>query len=83
MKEGLAKMPHVELRTAVDEGLSAGMVCFDVQGMKPEEVVKRLLDRKIIASTTPYRVSYARVACGITNTSEQVERTLAAVRQLA
>jgi len=59
------------------------MVCFDVQGMKPGEVVKRLLDRKIIASTTPYRVSYARFACGITNTPEQVEGTLAAVRQLA
>src|SRR5437867_6580391 len=30
-------------------------VCFDVKGMKPEQVVKRLLDQRIVASTTPYR----------------------------
>jgi len=35
--------------------------CFDVKGTKPQQVVKHLLDQRIVASTTPYRVSYARL----------------------
>jgi hypothetical protein len=50
--------------------------------MKPEDVVKRLLDQRIVASTTPYRVSYARVACSIVNTPQQVETVLRAIGQL-
>ena len=83
MKEGLAGMPHVQLYTPRDENLSAGMACFDVKGMKPGEVVSRLLERKIIASTTPYRVTYARLSCGIVNTPEEVEKTLGAIRRFA
>jgi isopenicillin-N epimerase len=83
MKEGLARMPHVQLYTPRDENLSAGIVCFDVKGMKPEQVVKRLLDQRIVASTTPYRVSYARVSCSIVNSPEQVDTVLRAIRDLA
>jgi len=83
MKEGLARMPHVQLYTPRDEGLSAGMACFDVKGMKQNEVVSRLLEQKIIASTTPYRISYARLACGVVNTPDEVEKTLTAIRRLA
>jgi selenocysteine lyase/cysteine desulfurase len=83
MKEGLAGMPHVRLYTPRDENLSAGMACFDVKGMKPGEVVSRLLEQKIVASTTPYRVSYARLSCGIVNTPEEVEKTLGAIRRFA
>ena len=82
MKEGLARMPHVQLYTPRDENLSAGIVCFDVKGMKPEEVVKRLLEQRIVASTTPYRVSYARVACSIVNTVQEVETVLRAIRNV-
>ena len=83
MKEGLAAMPQVQLYTPRDESLSAGMACFDVKGMKQVEVVSRLLEQKIIASTTPYRISYARLSCGIVNTPEEVEKTLGAIHRLA
>jgi selenocysteine lyase/cysteine desulfurase len=82
IKEGLAPMPHIQLYTPRDENLSAGIVCFDVKGMKPEQVVKRLLDQRIVASTTPYRVSYARVACSVVNTPQEVDAVLRAIRQL-
>jgi selenocysteine lyase/cysteine desulfurase len=59
------------------------MVCFDVKGIKPEQVVERLLAQRIVASTTPYRVSYARVACSIVNTPQEVETVLRAIRELA
>jgi isopenicillin-N epimerase len=81
MKDGLAGMPRVQLYTPRDENLSAGIVCFDVKGMRPEQVVKRLLDQRVVASTTPYRVSYARVACSVVNTPQEVDTVLRAIRQ--
>jgi selenocysteine lyase/cysteine desulfurase len=83
MKEGLARMPNVQLYTPRQENLSAGMVCFDVKGMKAESVVERLLAQRIVASTTPYRTSYARLACNVVNTPQEIETTLRAIRQLA
>jgi isopenicillin-N epimerase len=83
MKEGLARMPNIQLYTPRDDNLSAGMVCFDVKGMPPERVVKRLLDQRIVASTTPYRTSYARVSCGVMNTSQEIDTVLGEIRNLA
>jgi isopenicillin-N epimerase len=83
MKDELARMPNVQLYTPRDESLSAGIVCFDVKGMKPEDVVQRLLGQRIVASTTPYRATYARVACSIANTPGEVETVLRAIRDLA
>ena len=76
-------MPHVDLHTPMDENLSAGMACFDVKGMKAAEVVELLLKKKIVGSTTPYLISYARLACSILNTPQEMDKTLAAVRALA
>jgi selenocysteine lyase/cysteine desulfurase len=83
VKEGLAKMPKVKLYTPRGEDLSAGIVCFDIEGMTQNEVVGRLHQRKILASTTPYRVSYARLAFGVQNTPAEVDRTLREIRALA
>src|SRR5438105_1390040 len=82
LKEELARMPNTQLYTPRDENLSAGMVCFDVKGMKPEQVVKRLLDQRIVASTTPYRLSYARLACSVINTPQEVDVVIRAIRDL-
>jgi selenocysteine lyase/cysteine desulfurase len=76
LKEDLARMPHVQLHTPLDDNLSAGMVCFEVRGLQPQQVVQRLLRKKIIASTTPYHVSYARIGASIINTPEEVDKTL-------
>jgi selenocysteine lyase/cysteine desulfurase len=61
LKEGLADIAKVRLVTPMDPAVSAGIVCFEVDGMTPPQVVERLrVDHKIAASVTPYRVSYAR-----------------------
>jgi selenocysteine lyase/cysteine desulfurase len=83
MREGLGKMPHVVNYTPASSELSSGLVCFDVKGLQAKETVHRLLNKKIIASTTPYAPSFARVACGIMNTPAEVETTLRAVRSMA
>jgi isopenicillin-N epimerase len=82
-KQGLSKMKHVKLHTPMADRLSAGLVCFEVAGMPAPEVVKRLHERKIIASVTPYAAEYARLSPGILNTPEEIERTLAEIRALA
>jgi isopenicillin-N epimerase len=83
IKDGLAKIPKVTLHTPKDPALSAGINSFEVAGLTPQDVVKRLLDRRIIASTSPYKVTYARLSAGIMNTPEEIDRALAAVRAIA
>jgi isopenicillin-N epimerase len=82
LKEGLARMPHVRLITPMDVRLSAGIVCFDVHGMRPREVIERLRARRIIATITPYATPHARLTPSIVNTEEEVERALEAVHGL-
>jgi len=82
-KAGLAAMRKVTLHTPRDPQLSAGVVSFEVAGVSPEEVVKRLLERKIVASTTPYHVSYARLAPSLVNDPREVDAALKAVGEIA
>lgn len=82
-KEGLARIPRVRLHTPMDERLSAGIVCFDVEGVSPATVVARLREERIIASETPYTPSHARLAPGLLNSPDEIDYVLRAVRALA
>ena len=82
MKQGLAKMPHITLHTPMSQDLSAGIVCFDVAGMTPRQVVERLKQKKIIGSVTPYATQYARLAPSLRTSSEDIEQTLQEVLKL-
>jgi selenocysteine lyase/cysteine desulfurase len=83
LKDGLATMPHVTLHTPRDPSLSAGLACFEVAGLPPSGVVSRLLDRKIVATTTPYSPTYARLAAGLMNDPDEVDTVLREVWALA
>lgn len=84
MKEGLKEMAHVRLYTPLDPSLSSGVVCFDVEGMTPQEVTQRLLRRhRIVSSATPYDPSHARFTPGLLNDEGEVEESLEAVRAMA
>jgi len=82
MKQGLAKMPHVTLHTPMSQDLSAGIVCFEVAGMTPRQVIERLRHRKIIGSVTPYATQYARLAPSLLTSMEDIERTLKEILML-
>lgn len=84
MNEEIRKLPNVKIvYTPTDPALNAGMVCFDMKNFDAPTTVKKLLEKKIIASTTPYTVPFARVAFGIMNTPAEIERTARAIRSLA
>ncbi|MDH5833416.1 aminotransferase class V-fold PLP-dependent enzyme [Luteimonas kalidii] len=82
-KAGLASNPKVKLHTPMSGELSAGLVSFEVEGVAPAEVVKQLLARRIIASTSPYAITYARLAPSLVNTGDEVDRAVRAVREIS
>jgi selenocysteine lyase/cysteine desulfurase len=82
-KTGLAAMKHVTLHTPIDDSVSAGIITFEVAGHTPEDVVKRLHAKRIVASTTPYVTSYARLAPGLLNSPADIDTALAEIRLLA
>ncbi|MEU7477110.1 hypothetical protein AB0A63_14075 [Lentzea sp. NPDC042327] len=81
-KEGLAELPGVTVHTPRDQDLSAGLVCFDVTGQTGDQLVARLERKRIQITTAPYRRPHARIGAAITNTPEEVDRTLAEIRSL-
>lgn len=82
LRDALSAMPHVRLRTPKDPGLCAGITAFEVEGLSPEDVVKKLRTQRVIASTSPYTPTYARLSFGIANSPADVDRAIAAVRGL-
>jgi selenocysteine lyase/cysteine desulfurase len=82
LKEGLGGAPNIRLRTPLDPDLSAGIVSFDVDGYSPEEVVRILRDRRIVASVAPYAVAHARLTPSILNTPTEVDQALVELRTL-
>jgi selenocysteine lyase/cysteine desulfurase len=82
-KEGLAAMKHVTLHTPIDAEVSSGIITFEVAGLKPGAVVERLHAKRIVASSTPYATSYARLAPGLLNSPAEIDTVLAEIRALA
>ena len=72
LKEGLTGIKHIKLHTPMSADLSAGINCFEVNGMKPDDVVKKLLEKNIISSSSPYQTSYVRLTPSIINTEDEV-----------
>ncbi len=82
LKEGLAAMPQLVLRTPLSQDLSAGIVCFEVAGTTPGQVVAKLRRRGTVGCVTPYATQYVRLALGLLNSSEEIETTLREIRNL-
>lgn len=82
LKQGLKEIKHIKLYTPVTSELSCGINCFDVDRLKPDEVVQRLLKKNIIATSSPYRISYARLTPSIINTEDEVKRCISELEQI-
>ena len=80
LKSGLAQLKRVRLVTPQSTALSAGLVCFEVDGANPFDVVDRLYARsRIVASVTPYSTPYVRLGPSILNTPTEVDRVVRAI----
>jgi selenocysteine lyase/cysteine desulfurase len=71
-KQGLKRMPGIKLHTPLDKNLSSGLVCFDVIGSDPAQIVDAMLEEKIMIGQTPYRNSCLRIAPSIVNEEQDI-----------
>lgn len=81
-REGAANIAGVTLHTPRDPELSGGVSCFEVAGITAERVAERLAEKRIRTSSSPYKVSYARVAAGVMNVPDEIEAVLREIRAL-
>ncbi len=80
LKEALAGIDRIDVRTPRDSALSSGIVAFDVEGMSSAEMVSRLRDRGVVASVAPYPSALVRLTPSIINSSAEIDRAAHAVR---
>jgi selenocysteine lyase/cysteine desulfurase len=73
----------VKVFTPQDSRLSAGIICFAIEGQTADETVRKLRERKVVASASPYKVSYARLGPSLVNDEAEVDAALRAVRDIA
>jgi selenocysteine lyase/cysteine desulfurase len=84
LKQGLAEIGGVTVKTPMDEVLSAGLVCADVAAAPAPEVVDRLREEhRIVASVTPYATQYLRFGPSIANSEEDVDQAIEALAEVA
>ena len=81
LKEGLASIAGVRVVTPAAEDLSAGIVCFGVDGAEPSAVVGRLSAAGFDTSVTPYADELVRAGPSIVTTPEEVDGLLAALQE--
>jgi selenocysteine lyase/cysteine desulfurase len=84
LKEGLAGIGGVRVRTPRAEALSAGLLCCELKGVDPGEVVDRLREEhRVVASVTPYRTRYVRFGPSVANHPDDVQHGIEAVAAIA
>ncbi|MFE4514474.1 aminotransferase class V-fold PLP-dependent enzyme [Kitasatospora sp. NPDC056783] len=72
----LAELDGVRVRTPADSRTRSGMICFDVDGHDPADIVAALEHDKVMAGQTPYRSSAVRFAPGVLNTTADIDRAV-------
>ena len=82
-REGAAIIPRLTLHTPRDPALCGGLSCFEVAGLTADGVTERLTAKRIRTTSSPYKVSYARVSAGIMNLPEDIDMALRALREIA
>jgi selenocysteine lyase/cysteine desulfurase len=83
LKEGLQQIRGVTVLTPMNDGLSAGITCLDVEGWKPEHAVARLRERRIVGSVTPYAEQHLRLAPSLVTSPADVDRVIKEIHVLA
>ena len=71
------------MKTPVSAELSAGITAFEIDGLSPANSIRTFRKYNIVASQSPYAISYTRLSPGIINDEEDVEKCLVAVRDIA
>jgi selenocysteine lyase/cysteine desulfurase len=80
MKEGLAEIPGMRVKTPADQALSSGLVCAVIPKLPAGQIVDALREEhRVVASVTPYVWQYVRFGPSVLNDERDVDRALDAV----
>jgi len=82
-REGAVKIPRLTLHTPRDPAVSGGLSCFEIAGLTADQVTERLTAKRIRTTSSPYKVSYARVSAGVMNMPEEIDSVLRVLREMA
>ena len=66
----------------MDAELSAGIVCFEVNGRQTPEILTQLRDQNISASVTPYAQLYLRMGPSIVTSEGDIDKALSALSRI-
>ena len=83
LKSGLRELPGVRVRTPADPAISAGIVCFELEGTDPDEAVARLSERGVRVSVAPYATRYLRGGPTLWVDEAGIERALREIGRIA
>ncbi len=84
LKRGLKEIPAVELRTNLEPELSGGVVRFGIRGMPVKKAYDTLWTRhRISAAESGGDAGGIRLCPHVYNSTEELDRAIAAVRELA
>jgi isopenicillin-N epimerase len=76
-------MAGVTLHTPNDDAVSAGLVTFEVDGRRPDEVVDALRGKGLVATVTPYAAEYVRLGTSVLVSEGDVDGAIREVAALA
>lgn len=82
LKSEMRKNQNIVLHTPLEASASSGLICFTAKSKSPTQIVRELEDRSIIASVSPYKSGYARLAPGIMNSMNDVEKAAQALKEV-
>lgn len=82
LKNGLQEIKGVDVLTPMDPALSAGINCMMVDGLETTQLVQKFHEENIIASASPYAVSYARLTPCVINTEAEVDLCIEKVKKI-
>ena len=79
LKDGLGGMNGVALHAPNDEAVSAGLVTFEVDGRRPDEVGAK----GVVATVTPYAAESVRFGTSVLVSEDDVDFALREIAALA
>ena len=82
LRDGISTLPRVRMVSPADSRAASGLVCFDVRGAQPGDVVERLQLSGVRVSVTPYPRLHVRAGCPLWVEESDVKRAVKAIARL-
>lgn len=87
LKDGLRTLGHVTLRTPLADDQSSGIVCFDVEGLTPDQVLEALKKEHGIRGTessfdAAAGRTHARLSVSILNSDADIDEAVSALEAI-